>query len=125
MKARLLRRLPVAPHRVAQGFPPFYEAEHVIDHPKAYRLVQQGVAVPADKECEEKARMTQAALDHAIWAYERTTRGIDLEHDADAYARGLMVGYQEDGTWEPGPNWKPGCEEEYYDNQEEDDDDDE
>lgn len=127
MKAQLIRRLAIHPRRVAEGYPPFYEAGHVIDHPKAFRLVQQGVAIPADKECEQRAAMTNAKMDAAIYAYERTSKGISSE-DFAAYNRGLMVGYKPDGeegdTWKPGPNWYEGCEADYYSEIEEEDDDD-
>jgi hypothetical protein len=126
MKAKLLRQLPIHPKRVAEGFPPFYEQGHVIDHPHAYRLVQQGVAIPADRECEEKARMTNAKMDAAIVAYDRLDNGIHPE-DFDAYSRGLLSGYKPDGktgdTWKPGPNFYEGCEAEYYSGNEDEDDD--
>lgn len=128
MKAKLLRQLPIHPKRVAEGYPPFYEQGRVIDHPHAYRLVQQGVAVPADAECEARARMTNAKMDAAIKAYDRLDKGIASE-DFAAFDQGLMVGYKPDGkrndTWKPGPNWSPGCEKSYYKTQEDDSDDDE
>jgi hypothetical protein len=126
MKARLLRDMPVHPKRVKEGFPPWLPAETIIDNPRAYRLVQQGVAVPADKECEERTRITNADMDKRIKAYERLDRGIHMD-DFDAYAQGLLIGYKPDGadgdTWIHGPNWSEGCEADYYSGQEDEDDD--
>lgn len=124
MKARLLRDMPIHPKRVAEGHPPFYKAGRVIDNPRAYRLVQQGVAAPADKECEARAKMSDDRMNAAIKAYERLDRGIHMD-DFEAYKHGLMIGYKPDGTdgdsWIHGPNWYDGCEAEYYSGNEEDD----
>lgn len=85
-----------------------------IDHADAYLLVQMGVAVPADEECELAAKMTPEKMRAAQYAYERTSRGIH-PGDFEAYDAGLMVGYDEQGKWIPGPNYVP----EDVDNQEE------
>lgn len=57
MKCRLLVRLEASP---SAKLPPgtWYEIGHEIDNPQAWRLVQQGVAEPADEECEAKAGLT-------------------------------------------------------------------
>ena len=110
------------------SFPPWLKAGTEIDNRNAFRLVQQGVAEPADKECAERAKMSDARMDAAIKAYTRLDRGIHMD-DFSAYEQGLMIGYKPDGkrhdTWLHGSNWREGCERAYYEskNQEDDDDD--
>jgi hypothetical protein len=77
----------------------------VIDHPKAYALVLRGVAEPADDECKAKADPTPEQMERAQFYYDRTEAGI-IPDDFQAYADGLMVGYNPDGTWKPGPNFE-------------------
>lgn len=49
----------------------------VIDHPDAFRLVQNGVAIPADAECEQRAgNLTAEQLDEKQQAYEETNEGL-------------------------------------------------
>lgn len=57
MKCRLVVRMEASP---SAKLPPgtWYEVGHVIDNPKAYMLVANGCAEPADEECERAAAMT-------------------------------------------------------------------
>lgn len=77
----------------------------VLSHPQAYRLVQQGVAIPADEECEEACQMSADGMAMAQHAFERLRAGIHHE-DYAAYDAGYLSGYSvdEDGeqTWLPG-----------------------
>lgn len=75
----------------------------VIDHPDAYRMVKQGVAVPHDEECDRRANMNKQQQQAAQYAAKRTSLGIAPE-DFPAYDRGEMVGYYGDGSSIPGPN---------------------
>jgi hypothetical protein len=127
MKAQFVLRMPIHPKRVKEGYPPFYEPGHVLDHPQAFRLVQQGVAIPADAECEKRlGEAFMKNLQAILIAGERNERAIASE-DFEAYNRGLMIGYKPDGkqgdTWIHGPHWHDGCEADYYDSQEDEDDD--
>ena len=74
----------------------------VLDVPDAYRLVQMGVAEPADEECQRRANRTPNQMVVAQYAYERTSLGIHPE-DYGAYESGEMVGYNPDGSFIPGP----------------------
>lgn len=76
-----------------------------IEHPDAYMLVRQGVALPADEECEKAADRTAEQLAAAQYAYERLSRGV-IPDDFAAYDRGEMVGYNPDGSWRPGPAYR-------------------
>lgn len=128
MKVKLLRQTAIHPKRVKEGYPPFFPEGHEIEHPKAYRLVQSGIAIPADKECEEKCRSFIHRMDELVFTGERRERGIHMD-DFEAYGQGLMIGYKPDGkrhdTWLPGPKWTEGCERAYYESQEDEDEDDE
>lgn len=90
---------------------------HVIDDPQAFRLVQIGVALPADEECRLRVNMTEGQLAQAQAAYAMGERGIHPE-DRDAYAAGWMTGYRKtddapqrdllgntSNIWERGPRW--------------------
>jgi len=74
----------------------------VIDLPNAFVLVRQGIADPVDDDCKAMVRRSPEQLRAARHAYIRSTRGIHPE-DFDAYDRGLMVGYNADGSHKPGP----------------------
>lgn len=125
MKVKTLIELPMPLRLIRQGREPFHKIGTTISHPKAFRLVQLGVAVPADKECEDKVRTILPMMDRLIFLGKRSERGIHMD-DFKAYEDGLMTGYKPDGThgdsWQHGPNWTEGCEADYYSGQEDDDD---
>ena len=73
-----------------------------INHPDAFKLVRMGIADPIDDDCKAMVRRTPEQLLAARHAYIRTTKGIHPE-DFDAYDRGMMVGYNADGSPKPGP----------------------
>lgn len=101
MKATLIRHMRCIP---SKEFPSGEKPSGtLIDHPEAYRLVQMGVALPADDECEQKAAMTEERLAAARHAYERTSKGIRPE-DFAAFDSGQMVGYAPNGEPIPGPH---------------------
>ena len=81
----------------------FWKKGATVNHPKSFRLVQQGTAEPADAECEQRAHMSPQNMDDASHAYERLSRGI-IEKDFDRYDRGEILGYNADGSDIPGPN---------------------
>lgn len=91
MKCRLVVRLEASP---SANLPPgtWYEIGHEIDHPQAWLLVQQGVAEPADEECEAKAALTleqrilrqQAYADFHARVESSAGAGEDTQHYDDA-----------------------------------------
>lgn len=91
----------------------------LIDHPDAFRLVQMGVAEPADPECAEAAGMTPEGIAAAGHAYDRVTRGIHPD-DYEAYDAGYMIGYEGDGSWKPGPNYESWLAQQENDEDEDD-----
>ena len=110
MKARLLRDMTCNPTaefpnrrtfgRVPTGIKP---AGTVLEDPRAFRLVQMGVAEPADEECAMRANRTPEQMAAAAHAYTRTAAGIHPE-DFVKYDAGEIVGYNSDGSYIPGPN---------------------
>ena len=118
MKAKLLRPLegrdpstvtgvefPTPPELIERNGKPrwIWPPGTVIDHWQAYRLVQQGVAMPEDDDCRRAANRTPVEMEAAQHAYERLSRGIHPE-DYDKYDRGEILGYNADGSYVPGPN---------------------
>ncbi len=75
----------------------------VIEHPQAFRLVQNGVAEPADEECKIRANMSAEKFALARRNYPAVAKGI-VPEDRDAFFAGKMNGYNPDGSWKPGPN---------------------
>lgn len=55
----------------------------VIDHPNAYKLVQLGVAEPADSECQLRAQFTDAQITNAQLASEKLESGNALPEELD------------------------------------------
>lgn len=104
----------------------------ILDMPAAYKFVQHGIADPADEECRIAASMTDPQITLAKMRQRRVSAGIHPD-DYDAYDTGIMVGYNPDGSFKPGPNfaeaeWEQRKEdspliiEENYDRGDEDDD---
>lgn len=76
----------------------------VLEHPQAFWLVRQGIAIPADEECAEKAGRTADQMAAAQKAYERVSKGIHPE-DFSLFDGGVILGYDAEGNYLPGPNW--------------------
>lgn len=81
----------------------FWMRDSVIEHPMAFRLVQQGIALPADDECQSACHRTEQQLTAAQMAYERVSRGIHPD-DYQLFDAGIISGYNDDGSYKPGPN---------------------
>jgi hypothetical protein len=83
---------------------PFWKKGAVIDFPDCWRLVQMGCAVPADDGCLKRANRNPDELAAAQKAYERVRLGIHPE-DYELFDAGVIVGYEGNGDYKPGPNW--------------------
>jgi hypothetical protein len=81
----------------------FWNSGAMIDDSRCFRLVQMGVAIPADDECREAAGMTPEQIRAAKHAYGRLLAGIRPE-DYGLYDRGVITGYNPDGSYKLGPN---------------------
>jgi hypothetical protein len=80
----------------------FWKRGAILGLPDAWRLVRQGVALPEDEACEERCGMTPEQLTAAQMAYERVSRGIHPD-DYALFDAGVIEGYQDDGSYKPGP----------------------
>lgn len=87
------------------------------EHPNAYRLVQMGMAEPADDECRLKAAMTTKEFEQAKRLNGALNAGIQPE-DYQRFFDGEILGYDAEGNDIPGPNYIP------TDEDDDDDDDD-
>ncbi len=90
------------PEICASGIIP---AGTILDLPEAYKFVQHGIADPADEECRAAAGMSDPEIVLAKMRQRRTSAGIAME-DYDVFDKGIMVGYNPDGTFKPGPNFE-------------------
>jgi hypothetical protein len=81
----------------------YWKEGAVISHPEAYFLVRQGIAIPEDDECRDRANMSNEGMRAAQHAYGRLAAGIAVD-DYAAYDAGYLSGYNPDGSWIPGPN---------------------
>ena len=113
MKAKLIKDLDAAPSagddeqiKEREDGTRYWPEGSVIDNPRAFRLVQQGVATPEDDECTQRCSMTLQQMADAQLAQKRVAAGIHPD-DYAAFDAGLMTGYDEDGKHIPGPNYKP------------------
>lgn len=103
---------------------PFWKKGATLETTEAYRLVQMGVAEPADEECEKLACRTPEELNLAKRAYERVSRGIDPK-DYDLFDGLVIEGYNPDGSYKPGPNWHKYEEAKRQESEAQEDDEDE
>ena len=82
----------------------FWKLGAILTRPDSYMLVRLGVAEPADDECRIAASMTGAQREAAQHAARRLSAGIHPE-DFGLYDSGIIIGYNPDGTYKPGPNF--------------------
>lgn len=82
----------------------FWKVGAIIDMPDAYMLVRMGCAKPADPACALRANRSAAEQVDAQKAYERVALGI-LPEDYDKFDAGIILGYEPNGDYKPGPNF--------------------
>jgi len=82
-----------------------YAAGTVFEGPIALQLCRTGQAAPADDECAEALNMTQQQIDVLRVEYEMNNLGINNKGDRDLYRAGVILGYNADLTYKPGPKW--------------------
>lgn len=96
---------------------PVWPVGTIIEGPKAFRLVQMGVAEPDDAECRLRCAMTTKEMKKAQRHQKAVAAGI-VPEDYQRFFDGEIVGYNADGSDIKGPNWVDRS------NEDEDDDDD-
>jgi hypothetical protein len=98
MEVRLVKR------NGAQQAAVFWKNGAIMDYPDSFMLVRMGAAIPADNACAERAGMTPEQMAVAKHAYGRLVAGI-MPEDFGLYDAGVVAGYENDGSFKPGPNW--------------------
>lgn len=119
MKCKLVTPIQAGRHN-PEPYGTWLPIGRIIDLPTVFRLVQMGVAVPADEECRIRADRTEAQMAEAQRRYPAIAKGITPQ-DRKAFFAGEMDGYNPDGSSIPGPNAAQVDDD--NDNEEEDDDD--
>jgi len=100
---------------------PFVKHGAIWEHPHAFALVEMGCAVPADEECQIACGMSPEDIRAAMKAQEKVSLGI-YPTDYEKFDAGEIVGYNPDGSYKPGPNWKaPAADVPLADHHDEDD----
>lgn len=102
-------------HGVTRWFVP---AGTVYTSDKAWLWVQHGCAVPVDDACEIKADRTPEQMEVAQQHYQRNYIDKIDPSDFELYEKGIITGYEMDGSYKHGPNWDQHKQEK----QDEDDD---
>lgn len=94
MKAQLIRDMPCTPCAAhPTGIKP---SGTVLEDHRAFRLVQMGVAIPADEECAGRCGMSEEDMAKAQAAYVKVAKGIHPD-DYEEYDAGLFDHYDEHG----------------------------
>jgi len=82
-----------------------YRKGTVFSGPMALQLCRTGQASPADAECAEAVGMTPQELEVLRIDYEMNAKGINDKGDRELYRAGVILGYNADLSYQPGPNW--------------------
>lgn len=82
----------------------FWRQGATLTREDSYKLVRMGIAEAVDEECRLAASMNGEQLRQAQHAAKRLSAGIHPD-DFALYDAGVIVGYNGDGTYKPGPNW--------------------
>ncbi len=105
MKAKTIR--PLNTHKTPQNPGGLLPAGFIDACPESWKLVVHGVAIPEDEECRLKVNMTPEQMAERQRTYNRLAAGIHPD-DWEAFDRGEMIGYDEQGHKVPGPNFAGG-----------------
>jgi len=84
---------------------PYFPKGTVFEGPQALFLVQTGQAKPIDDECKKACGMTEDELAANSVEYEMDAKGIRGVRDRNFYITGVIIGYDGEGKYIPGPNW--------------------
>jgi hypothetical protein len=76
----------------------------LLDDPNCYHIVLMGQAEAVDEECLERTNCPPDQLQARLHAAKRLMAGIE-QSDYELFDTGVIVGYDADGNYLPGPNW--------------------
>jgi hypothetical protein len=89
----------------------YFPAGTIHEHPECWRLVDFGMAKPADDECERMCKpMSSDERSKLILAYKADSLGIHDAADRELFFAGVIAGYEGLGdgklAYIPGPNYE-------------------
>lgn len=89
----------------------YFPAGTIHEHPECWKLVNFGMAKPADEECEKMCRtLTAAERSQLELSYKADSLGIHDPVDRQLFFDGVIAGYEAVGNgqlaWLPGPNYE-------------------
>jgi hypothetical protein len=84
---------------------PFFKRGAILEEKNCFMLVEMGCAIPADEECQKACGMTPEMIRAAMRAQDKVSLGISPE-DYEKFDAGEIAGYNPDGSYKPGPNFK-------------------
>jgi len=83
-----------------------YRKGTVFEGAMALQLCRTGQASPADEECARAVGMSPDELEVLRVEYEMNVKGVNNKGDRELYRAGVIVGYNADLSYQPGPNWE-------------------
>lgn len=83
-----------------------YPAGTIFEGPQAVFLVKTGQAEPVDDECRAACGMDDASRAAQQENYFMDLLGIRKPEDRDLFRAKIILGYDNDGKYIPGPNWE-------------------
>lgn len=89
----------------------YFPAGTIHEHPECWKLVNFGMAKPADAECEARCKpMTPEDRAKLELSYKADSLGIHDPDDRKLFFDGVIAGYEGLGegkiAYLPGPNWE-------------------
>ncbi len=82
---------------------PYFPAGTEFEH-DVLGFIARGQAEPSDQEAINGCNLTPDELKKRQHAYRRISAGISPD-DYTLFDNGIILGYNLDGTYKPGPNW--------------------
>ncbi len=84
---------------------PIYKAGTIFEGPICLQLCKTGQAGPADDECAEAIGKTPQEIEVLRIEYQMNALGVNSKGDRDLFRAGVIVGYNDDLSYKPGPKW--------------------
>lgn len=82
-----------------------FPAGTIFEGDQAIQLCRTGQATPADEECAKEMGLSAAQLKSLQIGYKMDSLGINRKEDRELYRAGVILGYDADLEYIPGPRW--------------------
>lgn len=89
-----------------RGVVAVFAAGTEFEGPQAVALCRTGQASPADAECAEAVGLSAKQLLVLQVGYEMDVKGIHSREARELYRAGVILGYDENKKFIPGPRWQ-------------------